>query len=189
MRDWRSRLRNMHWCWIDRFVEFHSGSRAKATKNFSLAESYFRDYYPRHPIMPNSMIVEGMGQTGMYLSCEAIGYTQLIMLAKVTSARFHFSARPGDTLTYSVAINSIGDQGVSVTAVSHIGDRLQGEADLLYARVADRSPDGRGDLREMARQMRLFGVYDIGMSSDGGPLRPAVFDNSSRQNAPLLKSK
>lgn len=166
----------MHWCWIDRFVEFHGGSRAKAVKNFSLAESYLRDYYPCHPIMPNSMIVEGMGQTGMYLSCEAIGYSQLIMLAKVASVRFHFAVRPGDMLTYSLSINSIQEQGVSVTAVSHVGDRLQGEADLLYARVADRSSDGRDDLREMARQMRLFGVYDVGESSDGSPLQPPVFD-------------
>ena len=163
----------MRWCWIDRFVEFHSGVRAKAVKNVSLAEQYLRDHFPRHPVMPNSLIVEGMGQTGMYLACEAIQYAELIILAKVSSARFHFEAVPGDALTYTVSIDSIQDQGVSVSAFSHNGDRLQGEAKLLYARLADRSPDGRGgDLLEMAKQMRLLGVFEIGTAADGRPLQP-----------------
>lgn len=158
----------MRWCWIDRFVEFHSGSRAKAVKNVSLAESYLRNHFPHYPVMPNSLIVEGMGQTGMYLACEAIQYAELIILAKVSSARFHCEARPGDTLTYTVSINSIQDQGVSVSAFSHNGDRLQGEANLLYARVADWG----GDLLEMAKQMRLLGVFEIGTAADGSRLQP-----------------
>jgi len=66
----------MRWRWIDRFVEFHSGSRAKAVKNVSLAEPQLRDHFPRRPIMPNSLVLEGMGQTGMYLACEAAQYAE-----------------------------------------------------------------------------------------------------------------
>ena len=158
----------MRWCWIDRFVEFHSGSRAKAVKNVSLAESHLRNHFPRHPVMPNSLIVEGMGQTGMYLAFEAINYSEMILLAKVVSARFHCEAVPGDALTYTVSINSIQDQGVSVSAFSHNGDRLQGEANLLYTRLADRG----GNLLEMAKQMRLLGVFEIGTAADGSRLLP-----------------
>ncbi|MBU4270602.1 MAG: beta-hydroxyacyl-ACP dehydratase [Planctomycetes bacterium] len=175
----------MRWCWIDRFVEFHSDSRAKAVKNVSLAEPYLRGHFPRRPVMPNSLIVEGMGQTGMYLACEAINYSEMILPAKVLSARFHCEAVPGDALTYTVSIDSIQDQGVSVSAFSHNGDRLQGEANLLYARLADRSPDGRGgDLPAMARQMRLPGVFEIGTAADGSRLQPpAMLARSGVKNA------
>ena len=162
----------MYWHWIDRFVEFRSGRSARAVKNVSLAEFFTRDHLPRHPIMPNTMIVEGMGQTAMYLACEAIDYSQLILLAKVASARFYNEAVPGDTLAFAVSIDSIQDQGVSVSAASHIGDRLQGEARLLFARVDDRSPDGQSDLLEMVKQMRLLGAYAVGTTADGSPLRP-----------------
>ncbi len=158
----------MRWCWIDRFVEFHSGSRAKAVKNVSLAEECLRDHFPHHPLMPNSLIVEGLGQTGMYLACEAVGYAGLIMLAKISSARFYGEAVPGDVLTYVVLLDSIQAQGVSVSASCHNGDRLQGEANLLYARI----PGHEGDLLAMAKQMRLLKVFEIGTTADGQRLRP-----------------
>ena len=166
----------MRWRWIDRFVEFRGGARAVAVKNVSLAEGLLRDHFPRYPIMPNSLIVEGMGQTGMYLACEAIGYAELVLLAKVSSARFYCEALPGDTLTYTVSIESIQERGISVSAASRKGERLQGEAELLFARVADRSADGHGgSLAEMAKQMRLLGAYEIGTGADGARLQPPAW--------------
>ncbi len=140
-----------------------------------MAESYLRDHFPRHPIMPNTLIVEGMGQTGMYLACEATGYSDLILLAKVSSARFHREAVPGDLLTYSVSLDSIGQQGVSVSASSRIGDLPQGEAELLYTR----RPARPADIQDMVRRMRLLKVYQIGLAPDGGPLRPPEMITSS----------
>ena len=54
----------MRWIWIDRFVEFESGRRAVAIKNVSLAEEHLHDHFPGYPIMPNSLITEGLAQTG-----------------------------------------------------------------------------------------------------------------------------
>ncbi len=36
----------MRWYWIDRFIEFESGKRAKAVKNVSLAEEHLHDHFP-----------------------------------------------------------------------------------------------------------------------------------------------
>ncbi len=42
----------MRWFWIDRFVEFVPGSRAKAVKNVTLAEEHLHDHFPGFPVMP-----------------------------------------------------------------------------------------------------------------------------------------
>ena len=53
----------MRWIWIDKFTEFTSRSSATAIKNVSLAEEHLHDLYPAFPIVPHSLIVEGMAQT------------------------------------------------------------------------------------------------------------------------------
>lgn len=61
----------MRWIWIDKFVEFQSRLSAVAIKNISLAEDYLHDLYPAFPIMPASLIIEGMAQTAGILVGEA----------------------------------------------------------------------------------------------------------------------
>ena len=57
-------MRSMRWFWIDRFTEFESGQRAVAIKNVALSEEQLDDHLPGFPVMPNSLIIEGMAQTG-----------------------------------------------------------------------------------------------------------------------------
>jgi 3-hydroxyacyl-[acyl-carrier-protein] dehydratase len=164
-----------HWCWIDRFIEFHSGRRAKAVKNLSLAENLLRGHFPRRPVMPGSLIIEGMGQTGMLLACDALGYAEGVYLAKVASARFHREVLPGDTLTYTAELESIHEAGVSVAAASHLGDKLQGQAELIFARLPNRAAGNRADVRALVKMMELLGVFSIGLAADGSPLKKPIF--------------
>ena len=60
----------MRWYWIDRFVEFESGKRAKAVKNVSLAEEHLHDHFPGFPVMPGSLMNERMAKKGGILSDE-----------------------------------------------------------------------------------------------------------------------
>jgi len=60
----------MRWYWIDKFLEFESGSRAKAVKNVSLSEEHLHDHFPGFPVMPASLMIEGMAQTGGILLGE-----------------------------------------------------------------------------------------------------------------------
>lgn len=163
----------MPWHWIDRVIEFHSGRAARAIKRISLGETCLYEHFPGRPIMPASLILEGLGQTGMLLACEAIECSQLVVLAKVSSARFFFDVGPGDTLTYTAAINSLQDRGISVTAASHCNERLQAEAEIVYARLDEDLTGGReATARFLIRWMTLLGVFEVGRTAEGGPLRP-----------------
>ena len=70
----------MRWIWIDRFVEFESGKRAVAIKNVTLAEDHLHDHFPGWPTMPNSLITEGLAQTGGLLVGETLMRSPNIMV-------------------------------------------------------------------------------------------------------------
>src|SRR5215475_9115694 len=101
----------MRWIWIDKFIEFESGKRARAVKNLSLAEEHLHDHFPGSPMMPNSLIIEGLAQTGGLLVGEYNAFEKKVILAKIPKAEFHFQAVPGDTLTYTAVLDAIGDDG------------------------------------------------------------------------------
>src|SRR5262245_46197955 len=104
----------MRWIWIDRFLEFHSRKSARACKNLSLAEDYFADHFPGYPVMPGSLILEGLAQTGGILVGEANNYQEKVILAKIPSARFHRDVLAGEVLTYEVELLHLRTEGASV---------------------------------------------------------------------------
>src|SRR5207244_8733026 len=104
----------MRWIWIDRFVAFERGKSARALKNLSLAEDYFADHFPGYPVMPASLILEGLAQTGGILVGEANDFREKVVLAKITSARFQREALAGELLTYDAEILTLRPEGASV---------------------------------------------------------------------------
>src|SRR5260370_36176337 len=94
----------MRWFWIDRYTEFVSGQHATAIKNVSLAEDHLHDHFPGAPVMPNSLILEGMAQPAGLLVAQQNDFQLEVVLAKVAKVVFHFLARPGETLGYGASI-------------------------------------------------------------------------------------
>src|SRR3982750_3875097 len=105
----------MRWIWIDRFTEFTSRTSATAIKNVSLAEEHLHDLYPAFPIVPHSLIVEGMAQTAGILVGEARNFEEKVILAKIGRATFHRLVRPGETIQFRATIDQLNDQGASIT--------------------------------------------------------------------------
>jgi 3-hydroxyacyl-[acyl-carrier-protein] dehydratase len=161
----------MRWMWIDRFVEFHSGRKAVAIKCISLAEEQMDGYLPGYPIMPASLIIEGMAQTGGLLVAENSGFRQRVVLAKVGKAIFHEPAFAGDRLTYTAQVERFQPDGAMCTCTSHVGERLQCEAELVFAHLDDRF-QGVDLFRpaELLYMLRVFRLYEVGRQADGSAL-------------------
>ncbi len=129
----------MRWIWIDKFVEFKPKESAIAIKNVSLAEEHLHDLYPAFPIMPNSLIIEGMAQTSGILVGEARNFQEKVILAKIGKARFHRLVRPGDTLYYFARIEQLNETGASITGLVRTGldaaAPLVAEIDLMFSHI------------------------------------------------------
>ncbi len=162
----------MRWYWIDRFLEFESGRYAKAVKNISLAEDYLHDHFTNYPIIPNSLVIEGLAQTGGLLVCEVNQFAEKVILAKVPKAEFYCEAIPGDVLTYTTTIESINPEGATVSGTSYKGDVLHAEVELLFHHLNDPRLGALFDPKTFLRMMRLLGAFDVGRAADGSPLVP-----------------
>jgi 3-hydroxyacyl-[acyl-carrier-protein] dehydratase len=125
----------MRWIWIDRFTEFTSRQSATAIKNVSLAEEHLHDLYPVFPIVPHSLIVEGMAQTSGILVGEARNFEEKVILAKIGRATFHRLVLPGETITYSAKIDQLNEQGASISGTVTVGSELVAEIELMFSHI------------------------------------------------------
>ena len=125
----------MRWIWIDKFTEFTSKTSATAIKNVSLAEEHLHDLYPAFPVVPHSLIVEGMAQTAGILVGEARQFAEKVILAKVGRATFHLLVRPGDTISFSATIEQMSEQGASTRGTVKIGEDMVAEIDLMFSHI------------------------------------------------------
>jgi len=125
----------MRWIWIDKFTEFTPRTSATAVKNVSLAEEHLHDLCPAFPIVPHSLIVEGMAQTAGILVGEARNFEEKVILAKIGRATFHRLVRPGDTIEYTARIAQLHEQGASIEGTVKVGTDLVAEIELMFSHI------------------------------------------------------
>jgi 3-hydroxyacyl-[acyl-carrier-protein] dehydratase len=162
----------MRWLWVDRFTEFVSGSHASGIKNVSLDEEVVDEYCPGYPMLPATLIIEGLAQLGGVLVSEHFGFEKRVVLAKVGKAVYFQPARPGDQLRYFVRIEATQQDGATVSCTSHCDGKLQAEVEMMFAFLEDglftTGPlFNPGDLGAMLRLMSLF---HVAVDADGNPL-------------------
>jgi len=163
----------MRWYWIDRFLEFERGKRAVAIKNVTMSEEQNDSYLPGYAVMPSSLIIEGMAQTAGILVGEIGGFSERVVLAKIGKAVFHRPAESGDTLRYTAVLQDVQKDGAIATITAHIGDELQAEAEMMFAFLDDRFPDGPlFDPDDFLVMLRSFHLYDVGKDENGQPIQP-----------------
>lgn len=161
----------MRWYWIDRFVDFESGSYAKSVKNVSLAESHLHDHFPSYPVMPNSLIIEGLAQTGGLLACEHGKFQDKVVLAKVPRMKFYSPVLPGDTLLYTATLLHFSKEGSRVTVTSHKGEELQAEGEIVFAHLQEEQANiQQFDDGILLKTVRLLRMFEVGRDKDGAPL-------------------
>ena len=131
----------MRWIWIDKFVEFTPRTSATAVKNVSLAEEHLHDLYPAYPIVPHSLIVEGMAQTAGILVLRGIPDrdNKLVFLVSVDAARFRKPVVPGDQLRIEMKVIRRKGTVAKMAGTATVNGVLVAEAEVM-CKLEDKVP-------------------------------------------------
>lgn len=164
----------MHWYWIDRITVFRRRQYAEAIKTVTLAEDHLHDHFQYHPVMPASLIIEGLAQTSGLLVGEAFDYKHKVVLAKIPKIVFHQTeARPGETLIYSATVDAISDGGAMTTVSASKDGELMAEGELVFAFLSDAafSDQTLFDDGDLLKMMRVFRAYEVAVDENGQRLK------------------
>ncbi|WP_428389862.1 beta-hydroxyacyl-ACP dehydratase [Mucisphaera sp.] len=127
----------MRWIWIDRILELDKGKRCVAIKCVSAAEDVLHDHFEADsnraaaPMMPHSLLIEGMAQTAGILVGHQGDFKEKVILAKIAKARFHAVAQPGDVVRFTANIDRYDEMGASTSGTLEILDPQTGDATPL----------------------------------------------------------
>jgi 3-hydroxyacyl-[acyl-carrier-protein] dehydratase len=122
---------------IDRITLWEAGIRAEATKNVALSEDFFDDHFPRRPVMPGVLILEGMAQlSGLLLETGLMGKygrSAKAILTVLERTKFRSVVKPGDTLLYRTEVVSINEAGGKVKASASRDSSLVTSTEMVFA--------------------------------------------------------
>jgi 3-hydroxyacyl-[acyl-carrier-protein] dehydratase len=158
----------MRWFWIDRFEEFVRCRHATAVKAVTLAEEHLHDHFPGLPVMPNTLVLEGLAQTAGLLAADAIDFERQVVLVKVSQSTFHFDAVPGDVLRYRAEIVELNESGSLARATSRVGERLQAEAEFMFGHLVTGETVPKLMSRpELMSWLDNLHIFDVAVEADG----------------------
>ncbi len=163
----------MRWIWIDKFLEFRSGEFARAIKNLSLAEEHLHDHYPGYPVMPASLIIEGLAQTGGILVGEASNFQEKVVLAKIPKAEFHGVACAGDQLVYEVTLTDLRAEGAVVQGKAFLQDELLADVEIVFAHLDNTRSNQIFGPKNFVFTQQLLNVLDLAKAR-GNASRPST---------------
>jgi 3-hydroxyacyl-[acyl-carrier-protein] dehydratase len=122
---------------IDRITRWEVGVAAEATKNVALSEDFFDDHFPRRPVMPGVLILEGMAQlSGLLLESslqQKYSKSAKAVLTVLERTKFRSLVKPGDTLTYRAEMVSVNEAGGKVKTSATKSGSLVTSTEMVFA--------------------------------------------------------
>jgi len=122
---------------IDRITRWEVPTAAEAIKNVALSEDFFDDHFPRRPVMPGVLMLEGMAQlSGLLVEAslqEKFRQSAKAVLTVLERTKFRRMVRPGDTLLYRAEVLSVNPDGGKVSARALLGDEVVVTTGMVFA--------------------------------------------------------
>lgn len=156
---------------IDRITSCEPGLRASARKAVSLSEDFLEQHFAGIPIMPGTMMLEGMAQlSGYLLACTMVPeapHRHKAILTMVERAKFRQVVQPGNVILYESKIVQTHTDSAKCEVEARVEGELVASARLLFTFRALAN-----DLLEENRR-QTFAIWTTGASQalDPDPTR------------------
>jgi 3-hydroxyacyl-[acyl-carrier-protein] dehydratase len=121
---------------LDRIARWEPGVLAEGTKNVALSEDFFDDHFPRRPVMPGVLILEGMAQlSGLLVESgleKKYGKSAKAVLTVLEHTKFRSMVKPGDTLLYRAEVISLNETGGKVKSTASRGETVVASTEMVF---------------------------------------------------------
>jgi len=123
-------MRHFH---LDRVLSLQPGVCATGVRAVALSDDVFTEHFPGNPVLPGVYVLEGLAQTAGVLLWESSGHTRIAVMVSVDRARFTSFARPGDSIRFSVEIDSLEQHVARARGTATVGERQVTAAGFTFS--------------------------------------------------------
>ncbi|AFI03512.1 3-hydroxyacyl-ACP dehydratase FabZ [Helicobacter cetorum] len=129
---------------VDRVIDLQPHKNIIAYKNITFNEDVFNGHFPRKPIFPGVLIVEGMAQTGGFLAFTSlwgfdpeVARRKIVYFMTIDKVKFRVPVVPGDRLEYHLEVLKHKGMIWQVGGTARVDGKIVAEAELK-AMIAER---------------------------------------------------
>lgn len=142
----------MRFILIDRFIDVSPGERAIATKTFSPEEEFLVDHFPGFPVIPGTLLIEAMAQTGGWLIACTFRFSVWPVLFMIHNVKFRRFTQPGEELQIETFLRAVKESNYEVSAKVSSSGRRVAEARLFYdSQAGSKTLAHQEDVAELLR--------------------------------------
>jgi 3-hydroxyacyl-[acyl-carrier-protein] dehydratase len=89
---------------VDRIRDIRGDEFGIGVKNVTINEPHFIGHFPKQPVMPGVLLIEGMAQTAgaLCIMAQSDAVPKVVYFMTVDKAKFRKPVVPGDTVEYHV---------------------------------------------------------------------------------------
>lgn len=106
---------------FDRVLELERGKRILATKSVSLMDTYLTERYTHCPLMPATLVIEGLAQAGGMLNLFNHDFGIRMVLMLIEEIQIRRQVRPGEMLRLAVQMLYDHSYGATVRGEARVG--------------------------------------------------------------------
>jgi len=103
-------------------------------KNTTINEEFFSGHFPKEPVMPGVLIVEGMAQTGGILVLNQVPDPEkyITYFLSMDKVKFRSKVSPGDTLIYEMILLEPIRRGLAhMKGKAYVNQKIVAEGEFL----------------------------------------------------------
>lgn len=144
----------MRFLFVDSILELEGGKRILATKAITAMDEYLTAHYPRRPVVPPTLVLESLAQTGGWLNLISRDFKVKTILVLIEGVRVHRQVRLGDTLFLEVQLLYAHSDGVTVRGEARVDSELVVTVDrIIFAHEVTSEESFAEESRERFRYL------------------------------------